>query len=64
MLSHLTPTTGIVVEHLSMLLVSHFIVILIRDTLQDAMIYALRKNEQLIDGKVKTTYIAPDDTNI
>ena len=35
--------------------------ILTKATLQDAMIYSMRKNEQLLDGKVKTNYIEPED---
>jgi len=35
--------------------------ILTKATLQDAMIYSMKKNEQLVDGKVKTNYIEQDD---
>ena len=35
--------------------------ILTKATLQDAMIYSMKKNEQLVDGKVKTNYIDLDD---
>ncbi|MFM2293556.1 MAG: hypothetical protein RIS29_3369 [Bacteroidota bacterium] len=58
--SGISPAIAQTIVHLGINLTN----ILTKATLQDAMIYALRKNEQLIDGKVKTTYIAPDDTNI
>jgi len=35
--------------------------ILTKATLQSAMIYAMKKNEQLVDGKVKTNYSEQDE---
>ena len=35
--------------------------ILTKATLQDAMIYSMRKNEQLVEGKIKTNYVEQDD---
>ena len=35
--------------------------ILTKATLQDAMIYSMKKNEQLVDGKIKTSYVEQDD---
>lgn len=58
--SGISPAIAQTIVHLGINLTN----ILTKATLQDAMIYALRKNEQLIDGKVKTTYTAPDDTNL
>lgn len=58
--SGISPAIAQTIVHLGINLTN----ILTKATLQDAMIYALRKNEQLIDGKVKTTYIAPDDSNL
>jgi rsbT co-antagonist protein RsbR len=35
--------------------------ILTKATLQSAMIYAMKKNEQLVDGKVKSNYVEQDE---
>ena len=51
--SGISPAIAQTIVHLGINLTN----ILTKATLQDAMIYALRKNEQLIDGKVKTTFV-------
>lgn len=58
--SGISPAIAQTIVHLGINLTN----ILTKATLQDAMIYALRKNEQLIDGKVKTTYADLDDSNL
>lgn len=51
--SGISPAIAQTIVHLGINLTN----ILTKATLQDAMIYALKKNEQLIDGKVKTTFV-------
>jgi rsbT co-antagonist protein RsbR len=58
--SGISPAIAQTIVHLGINLSN----ILTKATLQDAMIYALRKNEQLIDGKVKATHFETDDTNV
>lgn len=57
--SGISPAIAQTIVHLGINLSN----ILTKATLQDAMIYALRKNEQLIDGKVKATHFETDDIN-
>lgn len=58
--SGISPAIAQTIVHLGINLTN----ILTKATLQDAMIYALKKNEQLIDGKVKAIFSEPDDTKI
>jgi rsbT co-antagonist protein RsbR len=58
--SGISPAIAQTIVHLGINLSN----ILTKATLQDAMIYALRKNEQLIDGKVKSTATEQDDNKI
>lgn len=58
--SGISPAIAQTIVHLGINLSN----ILTKATLQDAMIYAMRKNEQLIDGKVKATFSDNDDSNI
>ena len=55
--SGISPAIAQTIVHLGISLTN----ILTKATLQDAMIYALRKNEQLIDGKVKATFTDTDE---
>ncbi len=55
--SGISPAIAQTIVHLGINLSN----ILTKATLQDAMIYALRKNEQLIDGKVKLNHAETDD---
>jgi rsbT co-antagonist protein RsbR len=55
--SGISPAIAQTIVHLGINLTN----ILTKATLQDAMIYALKKNEQLIDGKVKNTFVEQDD---
>lgn len=55
--SGISPAIAQTIVHLGINLTN----ILTKATLQDAMIYALKKNEQLIDGKVKTTFVDTHD---
>lgn len=54
--SGISPAIAQTIVHLGINLTN----ILTKATLQDAMIYALRKNEQLINGKVKANYMEDD----
>ncbi len=56
--SGISPAIAQTIVHLGINLSN----ILTKATLQDAMIYALRKNEQLINGKVVLNQVETDDT--
>lgn len=58
--SGISPAIAQTIVHLGINLSN----ILTKATLQDAMIYALRKNEQLIDGKVKANMSEIDDNKL
>ena len=55
--SGISPAIAQTIVHLGINLTN----ILTKATLQDAMIYALKKNEQLIDGKVKSTFVDQEE---
>jgi rsbT co-antagonist protein RsbR len=58
--SGISPAIAQTIVHLGINLSN----ILTKATLQDAMIYALRKNEQLIDGKVKANLSEIDENKL
>jgi rsbT co-antagonist protein RsbR len=58
--SGISPAIAQTIVHLGINLSN----ILTKATLQDAMIYALRKNEQLVDGKVKSTFVDQDENKL
>ena len=58
--SGISPAIAQTIVHLGINLTN----ILTKATLQDAMIYALKKNEQLIDGKVKNTFIDQEENKL
>jgi rsbT co-antagonist protein RsbR len=55
--SGISPAIAQTIVHLGINLTN----ILTKATLQDAMIYSMKKNEQLIGTKVKTNYVAPEE---
>jgi rsbT co-antagonist protein RsbR len=57
-ISGISPAIAQTIVHLGI----DLSIIRTKATLQDAMIYAMRKNHQLVDGKVKTDYQETDET--
>jgi rsbT co-antagonist protein RsbR len=57
-ISGISPAIAQTIVHLGI----DLSIIRTKATLQDAMIYAMRKNHQLVDGKVKTDYKETDET--
>jgi len=55
--SGISPAIAQTIVHLGINLTN----ILTKATLQDAMIYSMKKNEQLVGAKVKTNYIGPEE---
>jgi len=58
--SGISPAIAQTIVHLGINLSN----ILTKATLQSAMIYAMKKNEQLVDGKIKINYIDQDDNQL
>jgi rsbT co-antagonist protein RsbR len=58
--SGISPAIAQTIVHLGINLSN----ILTKATLQSAMIYAMKKNEQLVDGKVKTNFTDIDDIQL
>jgi len=57
-ISGISPAIAQTIVHLGI----DLSVIRTKATLQDAMIYAMRKNRQLVDGKIKTDHVENDET--
>jgi len=55
--SGISPAIAQTIVHLGINLSN----ILTKATMQSAMIYAMKKNEQLVDGKLKTNYSEQDE---